>query len=432
MSVKPLRVPCVILIVVVFLLMIVACASRSTYDQEVSEANRTSFDRVVEIMNAAFYDASFGGRNWDSLVYLYQERALVAGTNEEFYEHLNDLLFELDVSHLGVVPPDDPELAGEPQLFVEGEIGLELRYIDDRAADSGWPGSEVGIRQGYEIVRFGETSVEMVADDFLTSPTPPFNNSRQERAMIAQNFSRYCFGSPEDSTTITFRNPAGEDQSVILHFKKRGQSNTIIEGLPPIYASVRAHQIDSLTGYIAPDCFHPALLDELHQIVDRYLSLPNLIVDLRGNPGGDFRTRKELAERFVSDTTLFWTCRHRHGVDSNYLQPTRPSYQGKLVILVDELSASSSEEIAGGLQAPGRATVIGQRTVGKVLRMNVERLPNDGIFIYPFGETRTVDGTVLEGHGVIPDIAVELDPSLLLKGQDNQLEAALRFFGVLE
>jgi C-terminal processing protease CtpA/Prc len=51
-------------------------------------------------------------------------------------------------------------------------------------------------------------------------------------------------------------------------------------------------------------------------------------------------------------------------------------------------------------------------------------LPNGAIFMYPVAQLATPDGTVLEGHGVVPNIEVGLDRDLLLKGIDSQLEAA--------
>ena len=53
-------------------------------------------------------------------------------------------------------------------------------------------------------------------------------------------------------------------------------------------------------------------------------------------------------------------------------------------------------------------------------------LPNGAVLMYPFGQTRTADGTVLEGRGVIPDIEVSLDRASLLEGRDAQLEAAIQ------
>ena len=98
-----------------------------------------------------------------------------------------------------------------------------------------------------------------------------------------------------------------------------------------------------------------------------------------------------------------------------------------MVILVDELSASSSEEFAGSLQALGRATIVGSQTPGRCLVMNIVPLPNGALLVYPYGQSQTPDGRVLEDNGVVPDVEVALDRKLLLEGRDSQLEAALNY-----
>jgi C-terminal processing protease CtpA/Prc len=53
--------------------------------------------------------------------------------------------------------------------------------------------------------------------------------------------------------------------------------------------------------------------------------------------------------------------------------------------------------------------------------------PNGAIFMYPVARMSTPDGTLLEGHGVVPDIEVELDREMLLKGIDSQLDSAIKY-----
>ena len=96
-------------------------------------------------------------------------------------------------------------------------------------------------------------------------------------------------------------------------------------------------------------------------------------------------------------------------------------------MLIDVMSASSAEEFSGALQAIGRAVVVGERSAGICVVMDVMQLPNGAMLIVPVAQTRTADGTVLEGRGVIPDIEVALDRSLLLQGIDSQLEAAIEY-----
>jgi C-terminal processing protease CtpA/Prc len=136
-----------------------------------------------------------------------------------------------------------------------------------------------------------------------------------------------------------------------------------------------------------------------------------------------------MAEQLVQERVLFWRYRERDSVGEVYLEPVEGAYSGPLVVLIDVMSASSAEEFGGALQAIGRATVVGERSAGICVAADTLELPNGAVLVYPFRQTRTADGTVLEGHGVIPDIEVSLDREQLLHGIDAQLAAAISQLG---
>ena len=102
-------------------------------------------------------------------------------------------------------------------------------------------------------------------------------------------------------------------------------------------------------------------------------------------------------------------------------------YTGPLVILIDASSYSGCEWFASGMQAVGRAVIIGERSPGGVTGMNVKTLPNGMSLGYPVEQYLAPDGTILEGHGVIPDIPVSLERHQLLEGIDAQLQAAIHY-----
>ena len=59
--------------------------------------------------------------------------------------------------------------------------------------------------------------------------------------------------------------------------------------------------------------------------------------------------------------------------------------------------------------------------------MEIKLLPKGAILSYPFGQSQTPDGRVLEDNGVVPDIEIALDRQQLLQGIDAQLEAAIEY-----
>ena len=107
------------------------------------------------------------------------------------------------------------------------------------------------------------------------------------------------------------------------------------------------------------------------------------------------------------------------------IQPRPRPFKAPVAVLVDELSMSTSEIFAGGLQDLKRVRVFGTKTPGAALPSTVEVLPNGDRFQYAFANYVSAGGKALEGAGVVPDVLAPLSRSLLLEGRDPALEAAL-------
>lgn len=96
-------------------------------------------------------------------------------------------------------------------------------------------------------------------------------------------------------------------------------------------------------------------------------------------------------------------------------------------MLVDVNSASSSEEFAGGLQALGRAVVIGEQTQGRVLVADFQEWAPAVMFMYPVAITSLSNGKTLEGVCMVPDIIVKHTLQTLREGKDILLETAINY-----
>jgi carboxyl-terminal processing protease len=104
-------------------------------------------------------------------------------------------------------------------------------------------------------------------------------------------------------------------------------------------------------------------------------------------------------------------------------------YTGRLALVVDELSASTSEVFAGALQQLGRARVVGSNTAGQALPSVLMRLPNGDGLMYAIADLTAPNGHRLEGAGVTPDETVPVTRADLLAGRDGPLQAAVRWVG---
>jgi carboxyl-terminal processing protease len=195
-------------------------------------------------------------------------------------------------------------------------------------------------------------------------------------------------------------------------------------GLPPSYLEFESRRLESGVGYIRFNTFHPDLIPDLVEALAALQDAPGIIIDLRGNPGGDFDADGRMAAQFLDGQVTFGRVRIRSGT-TPWLLTGENAYAGPLVILINALSYSGSEFVASGMQAVGRAVIIGERSPGGAVAAKVRTLPNDAILVYPVAQLITPDGTVVEGRGVIPDVQVTLERASLLQGRDPQLEAAI-------
>jgi carboxyl-terminal processing protease len=165
----------------------------------------------------------------------------------------------------------------------------------------------------------------------------------------------------------------GKKGSVVMLQILRGTqllSVPVTRGSIPVFSVDASYMIDNTTGYIKLNKFTELSYEEFMGAMEdlQKKGLKKLIFDLRGNGGGYMNEAIDMADEFLdSDKLVVYT----EGVNSKKREYRckRPGLfeSGELVILVDELSASASEVLAGALQDWDRATIVGRRTFGKGL-----------------------------------------------------------------
>jgi carboxyl-terminal processing protease len=104
-----------------------------------------------------------------------------------------------------------------------------------------------------------------------------------------------------------------------------------------------------------------------------------------------------------------------------------PIFDGPVALLVDGMTASTSEIFAAGLQDVARARVFGETTMGAALPALLERMPNGDLLMHAIADFLRPGGGRIEGHGVVPDEEVPLTREALAVDSDPPLEAALRW-----
>ena len=154
---------------------------------------------------------------------------------------------------------------------------------------------------------------------------------------------------------------------------------TIIRDKIPLFSLDAAFMLDNHTGYIKLNRFAKDSKNEFDKALDslKKEGLENLVFDLRGNGGGYLGTAMSIADEFLTDGKLIVYTEGIHQPRQELDATTNGGFeQGKLIILVNEGSASASEIVTGAVQDWDRGIVIGRRTFGKGLVQRPFSLPD--------------------------------------------------------
>ena len=387
------------------------------------------FEEVWSTVDQTYFDPDFGGLDWDAVHAEYEPLILSAKDDGVFYQLLNQMLWELNVSHAAVGPADKWPPA-VPAIWEKGETGIDMRLLDDQAVitrvEAGSPAEEAGLHPGFIIQSIEATSIEQIIAEKQGQLAPPYNDQGRID-ILTRHLLSLIYGDPGTCVTLAYLDEKDELHQGCI---KRVQRPRVghMEGipLPPSYLEFESGRLESDVGYIRFNTFHPDLLPDMVEAVAALQDAPGIIIDLRGNPGGNPDTAEKLAAQFVDGQVWFGSFKTRHGNMERWLTGENV-YTGPLVILIDTLSFSASEWFSSGMQAIERAAIIGERSPGGGAGMDVKTLPDNVILGYPVVLLLARDGKVIEGYGILPDISVTLERSQLLEGIDAQLQAAIDY-----
>ena len=190
--------------------------------------------------------------------------------------------------------------------------------------------------------------------------------------------------------------------------------------------SVEGKVIDNNIGYIIINVFGEGTVEEfkkaLNDLKDKKVNW--LIIDLRDNGGGYLESAVSILSEFVKKWDILVDTRYRNSADNTAYnsQNTGDVFDKKMVILVNENSASASEITAGALHDYGKAIIVGQKTYGKGSVQEPYDLANGGLVKLTIAHWYTPKGNSIEWQGITPDIVVKIEKTDYEKKYDRQLE----------
>jgi len=199
--------------------------------------------------------------------------------------------------------------------------------------------------------------------------------------------------------------------------------------------------VDPSIGYIRLTQFTDETASEIRRVLDDLKSqgVDSLILDLRLCPGGLLRSAVAVADEFLSSGRIVSTRRRQVLLNEKSADSGGEFVDGKVIVLVDNHSASASEIVAGALQDLGRALVVGERTYGKGSVQNVIPLRTDPLTREPLASLKITTAYYYVGEsqyllhrengsktwGVEPDVHVFMTPEQKQRYREEQFENEL-------
>jgi carboxyl-terminal processing protease len=167
----------------------------------------------------------------------------------------------------------------------------------------------------------------------------------------------------------------------------------------PINSMDAAFMLDKKTGYIKLNRFSKTSLNEVNKamISLKKQGLKNLVFDLRGNSGGYLGTAMTISDEFLAKDKLIVYTEGIHSPRQELVSTEAGEFEkGKLVVLINEGSASAAEIVTGAVQDWDRAVVIGRRSFGKGLVQRPFQLPDKSIVRLTIARYYTPSGRCIQ------------------------------------
>lgn len=267
------------------------------------------------------------------------------------------MLSQLD-PHSTYSNPDEVKEMNEPLQGNFDGIGVQFQMMEDTLLViqpvSGGPSEKVGILAGDRIIAVNDSAIAGVK-------------------LSTEDIMKRLRGPKGTKVDLTVLRREVKD---LLHF-------TVKRDKIPLYSLDAAYMIEPGIGYIRVSRFAMTTGKEFLEAMQKLQAkgMVDLILDLQGNGGGYLNAAIDLANEFLGPRELIVYTEGRAEKRSNFFAKGNGHFQqGRLVLLVDEYSASASEIVAGAMQDWDRAVIVGRRSFGKGLVQRPIDLP-DGSMI---------------------------------------------------
>lgn len=354
------------------------------------------YDNVWRLINSKYVDQTNNMQDWQKWRHKYDN---YIKTDEDAYLAIDTMLASLNDPYTKFL---DPKEFAEETSSIKGSlkgIGIQISLKDGKLVvispieDS--PAEKAGVMADDEIIEIDGVSTKGISIDAAADKI-----------------------RGEEGTVVNLLIKRKTELKRFSIIRKEIELKAVTTKVP------NNVKIDSDFAYIRLSTFiSKNAAKEFETILSTNANKSGYIIDLRSNPGGLLTNAIYIANLLLQNSVIVSTV-DRDG----YKETQRSSHMAitkkPVVVLINKGSASASEILSGALKDNKRAVIVGEKSFGKGLVQEINKLPNDAGVNITIQRYLTPNGTDIHKKGIEPDIEVKLTEQNIKDKDDVQLKKA--------
>ena len=320
------------------------------------------------------------------------------------------------------------------EVLVEGAINGMMSSLGDPHSvyfnkkakeefDTELTGSYYGIGAEIASTNDGKAVIKKVFDK-----SPAKTAGLKENDVFVSIDGESVEGKSISDIANTLRSEKKEKSIIVVNRDGKELSFEVTKANVTLF-SVSSEMLDNNIGYISVNIFGQNTYDEFTKALNdlEKENMKSLIIDLRGNNGGYLTTVTNMLSIFLDKDKVIYQMQTKTGKKKYYsIKNGNKTY--KVVILIDNESASASEIMASAMSEQYGAILVGEKSYGKGTVQITKDLKNGGMIKYTIQNWLTSKGKSIEKNGIKPDYEIKLNDEYAnnpTKENDNQLQKAI-------
>ncbi len=384
-----------------------------TFSIQPREEWRQIYTEAWRMLRDYFYDRRLHGVDWVALRAKYLPLVDRVADREELGDVLAALAGELSTLHIIVAggdlrsPPDEIRTATLGAVLEREEAAGGWRIHRIYRADPDFPSEQGPLSRPGSLAHPGEILLRINGRSTLSASHP--------NQLLRQQAGKQVL--------LELQSPASsEPRRLVVHPISPGQESELRYDDWELSRRERVERLgQGAIGYVHLRAMGDADMAQWARHYYPVLDRPGLVIDVRNNRGGNIDSW--ILGRLLRKAWFYW--QPRVGRPFWNMQG---AFRGHVVVICNEKTASDGEAFTEGFRRLGLGKVIGTRTWGGEIWLSAQAwLVDRGMATAAELGVYGPEGTwLIEGHGVDPDLVVDNLPAATFRGEDAQLDAAIR------